>query len=83
MGELAPWHLIIIVVIILLLFGAKRIPDLARSVGSGMREFKEGVTGAPEKDASEKAEGALPPAPEAVAAPAPTTDEPVAKQPPT
>jgi len=54
MGELAPWHLIILVVIILLLFGAKRIPDLARSVGSGMREFKAGVTGAP--DAPEPAD---------------------------
>ena len=56
MGELAPWHLIILVVIILLLFGAKRIPDLARSVGSGMREFKDGVTGAPEKDPAETAD---------------------------
>ena len=83
MGELAPWHLIIVAIVILLVFGVKRIPELARSVGSGMREFKEGVTGAPEKDASEKAEAALPPAPEAVAAPAPTTDEPVEKQPPT
>ena len=83
MGELAPWHLIILVVIILLLFGAKRIPDLARSVGSGMREFKEGVTGAPEKDPEGPAEAALPPAPEAADAPAPTAGEPAEKTPPT
>ena len=82
MGELAPWHLII-VVIILLLFGAKRIPDLARSVGSGLREFKEGVTGAPEKDADEKAEASLPPAPEATDAPTPAASEAAEKQPPT
>ena len=83
MGELAPWHLIIIVVIILLLFGAKRIPDLARSVGSGMREFKDGVTGAPEKDAPDKAEASLPPAPEATDAPTPAASEAAEKQPPT
>lgn len=36
--------------IVLLLFGAKRIPEIARSLGSGAREFKEGVQG---KDAPE------------------------------
>ena len=45
MGELAPWHIIIVALVILLVFGAKRIPDLARSLGSGMREFKQGVSG--------------------------------------
>lgn len=36
-------ELIILLVIILLLFGAKRIPDLARSLGRGTREFREGI----------------------------------------
>jgi sec-independent protein translocase protein TatA len=36
-------ELIILLVIILLLFGAKRIPDLARSLGKGTREFREGI----------------------------------------
>ena len=31
--------------IVLLLFGAKRIPEIARSLGSGAREFKDGITG--------------------------------------
>lgn len=40
-----PQELIIILVIILLLFGASRIPALARSLGSGVREFKRGTAG--------------------------------------
>jgi sec-independent protein translocase protein TatA len=38
-------ELIILLVIILLLFGAKRIPELAKSLGSGMREFRRGAAG--------------------------------------
>lgn len=44
MGPLGPTELIIILVIVLVLFGAKRLPDLGRSLGSGMREFKDAVT---------------------------------------
>ncbi|MDQ3913591.1 MAG: twin-arginine translocase TatA/TatE family subunit [Actinomycetota bacterium] len=52
-------ELIILLVIILLLFGAKRIPELARGLGSGMREFKRGSRGeveAEEKEHEEKNE---------------------------
>jgi sec-independent protein translocase protein TatA len=45
-GLESPVHLLILLVIILLLFGAKRIPDLARSLGRGAREFREGISGA-------------------------------------
>jgi sec-independent protein translocase protein TatA len=38
-------ELIILLVIILLLFGAKRIPELARGLGTGIREFKKGTRG--------------------------------------
>ena len=48
MGPLGPTELIIILVIVLVLFGAKRLPDLGKSLGSGMREFKDAVT--PGKD---------------------------------
>jgi sec-independent protein translocase protein TatA len=44
-------------VIVLLLFGARRIPEIARSLGAGAREFKEGITG---KD--EPGDGIEPPA---------------------
>jgi sec-independent protein translocase protein TatA len=39
-------ELLILLVIILLLFGAKRIPQLARSIGTGTREFRKGISGA-------------------------------------
>jgi sec-independent protein translocase protein TatA len=39
-------ELLILLVIILLLFGAKRIPQLARSLGTGTREFRKGISGA-------------------------------------
>lgn len=42
---IGPTELIIILVIVLVLFGAKKIPEIARSLGSGAREFKEGITG--------------------------------------
>jgi sec-independent protein translocase protein TatA len=38
-------EIVLIVVILLLLFGAKRIPELMRSLGRGAREFKEGLRG--------------------------------------
>ena len=43
-------ELIILLVIVLLLFGAKRIPELARGLGSGVREFKRGVSGEVEEE---------------------------------
>ncbi len=39
-------ELLILLLIILLLFGAKRIPQLARSLGTGTREFRKGISGA-------------------------------------
>ena len=44
-GSLGGTELIIALVIILLLFGAKRIPELARGLGSGVREFRKGSSG--------------------------------------
>lgn len=41
--NLGTGEIIIIVVVILLLFGAKRIPELARSVGKGINSFKQGL----------------------------------------
>lgn len=43
MGMLKPWHIIVLVVVILLLFGARRLPDLARSVGQSLKIFKKEV----------------------------------------
>jgi sec-independent protein translocase protein TatA len=43
-------ELIIVLVIALLIFGPKRLPSLGRQLGSGMREFKESITGRHDKD---------------------------------
>ncbi len=45
MGLDNPLHIAFLVVILLLLFGAKRLPEIGRQLGSGMREFKDSVTG--------------------------------------
>lgn len=45
MGLDNPIHIAFIVLILLLVFGAKRLPELGRSLGTGMREFKQSVTG--------------------------------------
>jgi sec-independent protein translocase protein TatA len=44
-GVVGPWQLILIVVIVLLLFGGKKIPELMKGLGKGVREFKEGLSG--------------------------------------
>jgi sec-independent protein translocase protein TatA len=46
-------ELMILLSIVLLFFGAKRIPDLARSLGKGAREFREGISGAADYDKDE------------------------------
>jgi sec-independent protein translocase protein TatA len=45
MGLDNPIHIAFLVVILLLVFGARRLPEIGRSLGSGMREFKTSVTG--------------------------------------
>jgi sec-independent protein translocase protein TatA len=40
-----PWHIVLLLVIALLLFGGKRLPEIGKALGSGMREFKDAVTG--------------------------------------
>jgi sec-independent protein translocase protein TatA len=43
-GLVTPVHLIFLLLLALLLFGAKRLPEIGRSLGTGMREFKDSVT---------------------------------------
>ena len=43
-GLTSPTHLALLLLIALCLFGAKRLPEIGRSLGSGMREFKDSVT---------------------------------------
>lgn len=41
LGMIGPWQIALIVVIVLLLFGGKKIPELMRGLGSGIKEFKD------------------------------------------
>jgi sec-independent protein translocase protein TatA len=54
--RLQPWHVIVVVLIFLLLFGAKRLPDLARGVGRSMRIIKAETKGLMDDDLAAKAE---------------------------
>jgi len=46
-------ELVIVLVIVLVIFGAKRLPEVGRSLGSGMREFKDSITGRNKDDDEE------------------------------
>jgi sec-independent protein translocase protein TatA len=43
LADLSIWHILILGVIITLLFGSKRIPEIGRSIGKGIQEFKHGL----------------------------------------
>ena len=49
-GWIGPWEIAILLVIVLLVFGPKRLPEMGRSLGKGMREFKNSITGKDEDD---------------------------------
>ena len=50
MPSLGPMELIVILAIALIVLGPKRLPDAGRSVGKGIREFKEGIAGRDKDD---------------------------------
>jgi sec-independent protein translocase protein TatA len=52
LGVIGPTEVILIVIVVMLMFGGKKIPELMKGLGQGMREFKEGMNGeqAKEKD---------------------------------
>jgi len=41
LAAIGPWQIVLIVLIVLLLFGGKKIPELMRGLGSGLKEFKD------------------------------------------
>jgi sec-independent protein translocase protein TatA len=73
-----PWHIILLLVIALLLFGGKRLPEIGKALGSGMREFKDAVTGNSPSDSETQPElpAAQPTATQPTATVTPTTATP-------
>ena len=49
MGSLSPLHWLIVILVLVLLFGSKKIPELAKSLGQGLKEFKK-ASSEPEKE---------------------------------
>lgn len=54
LGMIGPWQIVLIVAIILLMFGGKKIPELMRGLGSGIKEFKDATKDEENKDQSKK-----------------------------
>ena len=48
-GWIGPWEIAIFLVVALLIFGPKRLPEMGRSLGKGMRDFKSAISGADEE----------------------------------
>ena len=74
--NISAWHVLIVVLVVVLLFGAKRLPDLAKSVGQSMKIFKNEV-----KDLREDEVPPAPAAPPATIPPAPSGVTPVGAPP--
>jgi sec-independent protein translocase protein TatA len=58
--DFSPIQLLIVLAIILLVFGAKKLPEIGRNLGSGAREFKEGITGGGDHADGDAISGAKP-----------------------
>jgi sec-independent protein translocase protein TatA len=55
------WEILILLLVLLLVFGPKRLPEMGRQLGKGMREFKDSISGSG-KDDDEEYRSELPPA---------------------
>jgi sec-independent protein translocase protein TatA len=55
--NVGPWEMLLILVVVLLVFGAKRLPEMGAAMGKGIREFKKNITEV--KDSIENTERAL------------------------
>lgn len=54
LGIVGPWQIAIIVVLVLLMFGGKKIPELMRGLGSGIKEFKDATKDGSKENLEEK-----------------------------
>jgi sec-independent protein translocase protein TatA len=63
MPNVGPWEIILLLLLALLLFGAKRLPEIGRSLGRGMREFKDSVSGKDDEPIHRELEAADEPEP--------------------
>ena len=62
MGLDNPLHIAIVLLVVLLVFGAKRLPEMGRSIGQGMRGFKDEISRESDAATAEASVASLPPA---------------------
>jgi sec-independent protein translocase protein TatA len=55
-GWIGPWELAILLIVVLLVFGPKRLPEMGKSLGKGMREFKNSISGKDDEERPAPAE---------------------------
>ncbi|MBW6464445.1 MAG: twin-arginine translocase TatA/TatE family subunit [Dethiobacteria bacterium] len=51
-GKIGPWEIIAILAVVLLIFGSKKLPELAKAIGKSVVELKEGLKGVSDSDES-------------------------------
>jgi sec-independent protein translocase protein TatA len=56
MPNVGPLEIIVVLIIVLIVFGPKRLPEMGRSLGRGIREFKNSVTGGDDEDEAREIE---------------------------
>jgi sec-independent protein translocase protein TatA len=91
MPNVGPLEIAVVLIIVLIIFGPKRLPELGKSMGHGIREFKDSISGNSDKDspeekrrelqASQQAQVSQPQPPAPQAQPAPPAPQPQAEQP--
>jgi sec-independent protein translocase protein TatA len=74
MGAMQPWHWLIVILVFVALFGAKKLPEMARSIGQSARVFKSEMKGMKDDDAA-RSEPAPPAQPSALPPSAPAAQQ--------
>jgi sec-independent protein translocase protein TatA len=76
-GNLGMWEILLILLVVLLLFGAKRLPEVGSSIGKGIREFKRSISDTQDAIMGDEQRSNLPPrTPDNTHQPAPPPGEP-------
>jgi sec-independent protein translocase protein TatA len=70
MGEFSPFHWLVVLAVVVLLFGGKKIPEVMKGLGEGIRNFKEGMHGQPQNSVNTST----------VSTPPPSTSAPVTEE---
>jgi sec-independent protein translocase protein TatA len=70
------WEILLILLVVLLLFGAKRLPEVGSSIGKGIREFKRSISDTQDAIMGDEQRNNLPPRPPESSQPSPTSGEP-------